>query len=302
MAKVNILLDALRKHRVGLIKKEDLVRVFLRIEEKLTTYIDNFETFRYDLRAFEANRLEEYQELIFAIHTNNKRGQFKSVIDLVSRAKEVRSEIDESLKVIFFYKQAKGMLARLLAEIDADVLHRMPTISILKSTLAEAEKLMKAGKYRQAQVIITFCSLETKGLKEKNRKLTDFPEILSAIEELKLICSNSSTFSTRNADPPLEIEGRIEFVLHSLLEEGQSALVRKLLDDLQILLRNRKTFQYIYSNTPKEKKDLLSEGLLDAIEKDGWAGGSNYILSHRINSFFLSLQSTSKRLDQAQNK
>lgn len=302
MAKVNILLDALRKHRVGLIKKEDLIRVFLRIEEKLTVYVDNFETFRYELRTFEANRLEEYQELVFAIHNNNEKGRFKSVIDLVSQAKEVRREIDESLKVINLYKQAKDMLNRLLVEINASALFRMPTINILQSTLEEAEKLMKAGKYRQAQVIITFCSLETKDLKKENCKLTDFPEIISKIEELKLICSKSSTFSTRNSDPPLEIEGRIEFALHSLLEEGQSTLVRKLLDDLRILLRNRKTFQDIYSNTPREKRSLLAKGLVNAIEKNGWAGGSNYILSQRMKSFSESLQSTAKRLDQAQQK
>lgn len=302
MAKLNILRDALRKNRIGLLKKEELARVFSRVEEKLTAYVDNFETFRYQLRTFEATRLEQYQELIFAIHNNNQKDNYKAVVELVSKAKEVRREIDESLGVITLYTQAKGLLDLLKAEVNASTLHRMPTIKILENTLSESENLMKEGKYQQAKVVITFCSLETKDLKEEKHEIKDFPEILATIEDLKTICSESQSYSKKNADPPLEIEGRIEMVLHSLLEDGQSSLVRKLLDDLQILLGKRKTFRDLYNSTSEDVKEKLSKMLTAVIAKDGWAGGSNFILSQRMESFVGSLKITEEKLDQAQLK
>lgn len=303
MAKVNILRDAIRKNRVGLINNNELNRIFHKIEEQLTEYIENFDTYRYELRSFETSRLQEYQELLFSINEKIDCGKYAQVIETVNKAKKVRRAIDESLQVIKVFNKAEKLLETLLAEINADTFNQMPTIKILVNIIKEAESLMKNGRYQQAQVIISFCSLETEQLKSSTSlgENNNFSELRQRVEFLKKICADTAVYKGVCIDPPLEITGRVEYILNSFLDEGQPKLVGKLLDDLQILLGARKSFRDQLATNPSIQKEY-HQSIQNALKKNGWIGGANYILAQKTELFKKSLEETEQKLVVVQSK
>lgn len=301
MARVNVMRDALRKRRVNLFKDEDVIRVFRRVEEKMTRYTDNFEIFRSKLRKYEGGRLYMYQEKVFKVNRAIEEGLFDDVIVLVSEGQQMRSEIDEGLDAIEAFDLASSLLKVLKLELNSKWLKQMPSILILEKALVEADELMKQGRYLQAKVLIKFCSIEVKDIKKNlsDIELLKKEEVIQKIQELKMICQQTREFSKYLTEDILEIEGRIEVVLYSFLDEGQIYLVGKLVEDLDFVLKDRRSFRdrmHFYHAITREKRLEIQQ----AIKASGWKGGVKEIFVEKFERFRKKLKETEEKLKSVQ--
>lgn len=302
MAKFNILRDALRKYRIGLLNLEEVVMIFRRAEEKMTKYTDNFESYRNKLRKYESKKLKNYQNIVFAVNNTIEKRAFEEAILLISDGKGLRQQIDEGLNAIEAFNVASNLLKTLKLEINAKWLNKMPTILILDRMLEEADKLMLEGKYLQAEVLIKFCAVETKKTKDNNKheQNHDFKDILSKkIEELTLVCKRTKAYTKFCQNEVFQIDGRVEIMLYTFIEECQFNLVKKLVRDLNFVLKNRISFRDRLIAFPEIEKSAQLE-IKNAIKKEGWVGGANCILSLSMKVFSGKMIETEKKLDEVQ--
>jgi|GEM_PF-3804522 len=302
MAKINILRDAIRKKRVGLISQEEMIRVFQYVEERATAYTQNFSTYRNKLRKYEGGRLKLYESKVFEIGKAIAANKFEKVIDIVAEARAIREDIEEGLDAIEAYDTAIELLKSLKNELGAKWLNQMPSIITLEKTLIEADQLMSEDgqdkKYQQALTLISFCAVETKRIKDSFEE-NIHGYLFQEIDNLKEICKDTACFARSLKLESLEIEGKVEVMLAMFIEQEQLNLVRKLVDDLKFVLKGRKSFWERVKSHP-EIVDAHRHEILEALKNGGWTAGANYILVQRSKEFKVKLETTAVILEKVQ--
>lgn len=297
MVKVNILRRTIRRHRVNMISDDQIYNVFIEALERLANFTSNLEGKTAQLREYEKDLLIQFESKISKVNKSIERKEYNNSITLLADARDLKNKIINAIKTIENYNEVKKIYKDLVSKLSfSKWFENLPSIKVVGKILEDSHKLMKQGKYLQANGLIKFCSIEVRNAETKSDEIDDLKvSLLQKIEYLKEICKETFEYTIDLKEDVLEIKGRVENVILSLIENNQYILAKNLLEDLEFALRHRINFRNrLIKHQPlvvKYKEELLAE-----IKHKKWLGGIEFLLMKKMELFSNQLVFTEERL------
>lgn len=297
MVKVNILRRTIRRHRVNMISDDQIYNVFIEALERLVNFTSNLEGKTAQLREYEKDLLIQFESKISKVNKSIERKEYNNSITLLADTRDLKNKIINAIKTIENYNEVKKIYKDLVSKLSfSKWFENLPSIKVVGKILEDSHKLMKQGKYLQANGLIKFCSIEVRNAETKSEEIDDLKVSLpQKIEYLKEICKETFEYTIDLKEDVLEIKGRVENVILSLIENNQYILAKNLLEDLEFALRHRINFRNrLLKHQPlvvKYKEELLAE-----IKHKKWLGGMEFLLMKKMELFANQLIFTEERL------
>lgn len=224
-------------------------------------------------------------------------GKFRQCLLQLKRARHALAHLQELLNAYDDHSQAAEAYRKLMSLLDSQQLCQLLTVETIARLLDESDKLLAAGRSRQAGFIARLCQHKALALAEvAGKESGNTDELSAAIERQAEFFRQTEAFAPSPAD--LKLRRAFER-LPDLLAERRSILVARLVVDIECELASRRTVwnSLRRSTVPHQKSTGAAQPLADEMKRivreESWEQAANYLLRQTLAA--LSSEATALR-------
>ncbi len=263
------------------------------------------------LRHRPTSLMRDCDDALSLAHRSCRSKQYKQGLSHIKLVRHGLALLQELLEAYGEYGFATDAYQKLKIMLNSEHLTQLLTIETIARLLTESDKLLAAGRSRQAVFIARLCRNKALALQEVSSELTaeesaKIQGLAIKIKEQSDFFAQTEAFASSNGN---DLKLRYAFErLPDLLAQRRLTSVARLLDDIdyELAVRRAVWVSFQHHHHLHDKSDVNTQRTRDELKRlirqESWEKAATYVLQQRLTKLSSESHSLQQSIEQVTQK